>query len=160
MDTTFWDFNQQAPSFTRRKILPGDRLITHCVYNTESRTKDTRFGEGTDDEMCFNFMLVYPRPKVALCMDVSGFFNSIPTVDSASMCFRGSKDDLDLSSLDFNKITPYIITSGTKPASFTPLGPEQCFIYDGAATRSAHTALGGAGLALWLGFIIFSSGIH
>ena len=59
-----------APNEMGRKLLPGDRLITHCYYDTENSeswhdrggtpvsTTDTYFpfGEGTDEEMCFNFI--------------------------------------------------------------------------------------------------------
>ena len=59
-----------TPNEVGRKLLPGDRLITHCYYDTENSeswhdrggtpvsTTDTYFpfGEGTDEEMCFNFI--------------------------------------------------------------------------------------------------------
>ncbi len=71
-----------APNEMGRKLLPGDRLITHCYYDTKNSeswhdrggtlvsTTDTYFpfGEGTDEEMCFNFIAYYPRhPQLTSC---------------------------------------------------------------------------------------------
>ncbi|MET0339462.1 MAG: hypothetical protein ABW252_00590 [Polyangiales bacterium] len=41
-------------------VEDGDELTTTCVYDNES-SKDALFGEGTDDEMCFNFAVAYPK---------------------------------------------------------------------------------------------------
>jgi len=65
-----WDFNQQSPTHLKAVIQPGDRLVTHCVYSSQTKDKRTRFGEGTDDEMCFNFLLVYPADGIRMCMDI------------------------------------------------------------------------------------------
>jgi len=67
-----WDFNQQSPSHVKAVIKPGDRLVTHCTYNSESSTQRKTFGEGSDDEMCFNFLLVYPAESVPfMCIDLA-----------------------------------------------------------------------------------------
>ena len=70
-----------------RKLLPGDTLIAHCYYDTRNRqsTHDrgsstitgpgqtTTFGEGTNDEMCFNFIAYYPRhPDLKNCFNGMG----------------------------------------------------------------------------------------
>jgi hypothetical protein len=65
-----WDFNQQSPTHVKAVIQPGDRLVTNCVYNSQTRGKATRFGEGTADEMCFNFLMVYPADGISMCMDI------------------------------------------------------------------------------------------
>jgi len=70
--TGSWDFNQQSPSHVKAVIKPGDRLVTHCTYNSESSTQRKTFGEGSDDEMCFNFLLVYPAESVPfMCIDLA-----------------------------------------------------------------------------------------
>lgn len=77
-----WDFNQQSPSHVKAVINPGDRLVTHCVYNAENKNTKTGFGEGTDDEMCFNFLMVYPADGILMCMDMGPI---MATKDSAKM---------------------------------------------------------------------------
>ncbi|KAG2433438.1 hypothetical protein HXX76_008495 [Chlamydomonas incerta] len=56
-------------------LLPGDTLLTGCSYDSSGRTNVTRFGESTQDEMCFNFVLYYPRlPSLVTCaaLDAAG----------------------------------------------------------------------------------------
>ena len=43
------------------ELLPGDELKTTCVYNSTKRQRDTYYGEGTFDEMCFGFIDYYPK---------------------------------------------------------------------------------------------------
>ena len=40
-------------------INPGDRLETTCSFTNTTDTMVT-FGERTEDEMCFNFVLAWP----------------------------------------------------------------------------------------------------
>ncbi len=80
-----WDFNQQSPSHVKAEIQPGDRLVTHCVYASQTKDKATRFGEGTDDEMCFNFLLVYPADGISMCMDIGKVSNQ-PGATSLGVC--------------------------------------------------------------------------
>ncbi len=47
----FYDFGFQTFAPINRTIKPGDRLQTHCVYDTTSRTEMTYFGEPSDWEM-------------------------------------------------------------------------------------------------------------
>ncbi|KAH9508902.1 Tyramine beta-hydroxylase [Bulinus truncatus] len=46
------------------KIIPGDELSTKCVYDTSSSKDTVYFGDATADEMCFGFILVYPKSVV------------------------------------------------------------------------------------------------
>jgi Copper type II ascorbate-dependent monooxygenase, C-terminal domain/Copper type II ascorbate-dependent monooxygenase, N-terminal domain len=59
VDVPNWDFNNQAGHPVDMLLHPGDVLRTQCHY---ANTTDTtiRFGERTEDEMCFNFVLVWP----------------------------------------------------------------------------------------------------
>ena len=43
------------------ELLPGDEIKTTCVFNSMSRNESTYFGEGTNDEMCFGFLTVFPK---------------------------------------------------------------------------------------------------
>jgi hypothetical protein len=67
VDVPRWDFHNQVsyphdPATTQ--IRPGDALRTTCVYRNPSGST-VRFGGGTSDEMCLNFVMAYPvRPSV------------------------------------------------------------------------------------------------
>lgn len=39
----------------------GDELHVMCNYQSTSRTRTTFYGEATSDEMCFSFVMYYPR---------------------------------------------------------------------------------------------------
>ena len=60
-DVPAWNFYNQVyyPHLPAVVIEPGDILRTTCSYdNTTGQT--VNFGEGTGDEMCFDFSIVYP----------------------------------------------------------------------------------------------------
>jgi hypothetical protein len=54
-----FDFKDQAHYDSSLVVQPGDQLTTTCTYKNTS-TKTVSFGEGTGDEMCFNFVTAYP----------------------------------------------------------------------------------------------------
>lgn len=54
-----FDFNTQISYPTHAVINPGDTLTTTCTFATP-----TAFGEGTNDEMCFNFVTAYPAGQL------------------------------------------------------------------------------------------------
>ncbi|XP_036418630.1 LOW QUALITY PROTEIN: DBH-like monooxygenase protein 1 homolog [Colossoma macropomum] len=64
-----FDFNFQEfqPLSPERLILPGDSLITECIYNTKDRRNMTWGGLSTRDEMCLSYLLYYPRINLARC---------------------------------------------------------------------------------------------
>jgi hypothetical protein len=43
-------------------LFPGDAVETRCEYDSSGRDEVTLGGPGTFDEMCLNFVLVYPEP--------------------------------------------------------------------------------------------------
>eukprot|EP01119_Soliformovum_irregulare_P003401 TRINITY_DN138_c0_g2_i1.p1 TRINITY_DN138_c0_g2~~TRINITY_DN138_c0_g2_i1.p1 ORF type:complete len:562 (-),score=111.01 TRINITY_DN138_c0_g2_i1:56-1741(-) len=57
----FWDFGFQQTTTVDFVLKAGDRLNTHCIYNTKGRSGVTVFGMGSLDEMCMNFLTYYPR---------------------------------------------------------------------------------------------------
>ena len=88
-NTLHWDFEHQAAIPGGAVLHPGDQLLTRCVYNTFNRSslarpyaftadesdKDIMGGFGTYDaagrhfeEMCYAFVLVYPRPRRSTCL--------------------------------------------------------------------------------------------
>jgi cytochrome c551/c552 len=55
-----FDFNTQISYPTPAVINPGDTLSTTCTFATP-----TPFGQGTNEEMCYNFVLAYPAGHLA-----------------------------------------------------------------------------------------------
>jgi hypothetical protein len=51
-----FDFQKQHSYNVRTTIMPGDSIKTTCTYS-----EPARFGEGTNDEMCYAFTLYYPK---------------------------------------------------------------------------------------------------
>ncbi|XP_026773251.3 DBH-like monooxygenase protein 1 homolog [Pangasianodon hypophthalmus] len=64
-----FDFNFQEfqPLNPERQLLPGDSLITECIYNTKGRKNMTWGGLSTRDEMCLSYLLYYPRINLTRC---------------------------------------------------------------------------------------------
>ncbi|CAG0885313.1 unnamed protein product [Darwinula stevensoni] len=64
-----YDFNyQEYREFSEpRKILPGDHLVTECVYNSHQRGAMTLGGYSTREEMCLAFIYYYPRMDLSIC---------------------------------------------------------------------------------------------
>jgi len=59
----YWDFGLQQYTPVNYVIHPGDRLNTVCLYNTRSTSSPVRFGPGSSDEMCMDFIIYYPKLK-------------------------------------------------------------------------------------------------
>ncbi len=60
-DVPVFDFSSQGMYMAEPEIVvqPGDRLHSTCVYDNPG-SQAVGFGEGTGDEMCFNFVIAYP----------------------------------------------------------------------------------------------------
>jgi len=55
------------------EILPGDEIKTTCVFNSLSSDRHIYYGDGTQDEMCFGFLQIYPKdalPAEASCVSL------------------------------------------------------------------------------------------
>jgi hypothetical protein len=66
-----WSFDNQHSIALKQRIQfqPGDYMKTTCYYSNPG-TNTVTFGEGTTDEMCFDFFSVYPVTKAnRFCMD-------------------------------------------------------------------------------------------
>jgi hypothetical protein len=55
-----WDFANQPYLPVSQTLRPGDVVSTRCVW-TNVTDHPVRFGEFTEDEMCFSFAMYYPR---------------------------------------------------------------------------------------------------
>jgi dopamine beta-monooxygenase len=87
----YWAFDHQQIQFVNFTIRPGDRLNTHCVFDTRSKNTTTKFGFTSSDEMCIHFLGYYPRapqgtlscgygaPNYTACVDEFLHYHS-PTV--------------------------------------------------------------------------------
>jgi len=57
----YYDSGFQQVTDISRTLSPGDRLNTHCVYQTENRNTSLEFGLATETEMCIEFLWYYPK---------------------------------------------------------------------------------------------------
>lgn len=55
-----YDFDYQLAYPNDVSLQAGDTVLTSCTWEN-STTSGVRFGEGTADEMCFNFVSYFPR---------------------------------------------------------------------------------------------------
>ncbi|MBC8067094.1 MAG: hypothetical protein IAG13_02075 [Deltaproteobacteria bacterium] len=55
-----FSFNTQQFQDADFTIEPGDRLQTHCTYDSSALDTPTQGGEDSNEEMCLNFMMYYP----------------------------------------------------------------------------------------------------
>jgi hypothetical protein len=55
-----YDFEYQVTYPVNTKLDVGDRVTTKCTWDNTTGSP-VGFGEGTQDEMCFNFVSYYPR---------------------------------------------------------------------------------------------------
>uniref|UniRef100_A0A8R1DW19 Tyramine beta-hydroxylase n=1 Tax=Caenorhabditis japonica TaxID=281687 RepID=A0A8R1DW19_CAEJA len=60
-----WQHLQQLRPMVR--VLPGDALVTTCVYDTRKRSNFTFGGYGIVDEMCVNYIYYYPASDLEVC---------------------------------------------------------------------------------------------
>lgn len=59
------------------RVMPGDRLIAECTYNSSQRTAITLGGLTTREESCNVYAVYYPRQKkLTTCHSLP----SLPTV--------------------------------------------------------------------------------
>lgn len=68
-----FDFDyQQAHTLEKEvKILPGDELVSECVYETMDRARPTLGGYAATQEMCLTFVVHYPRTSLAACYSMT-----------------------------------------------------------------------------------------
>jgi hypothetical protein len=59
-DVQSFAFESQVAYPSSVDLGPGDSVKTTCTWDTTSRTTETSFGEGTEDEMCYIFVAHYP----------------------------------------------------------------------------------------------------
>ncbi|XP_075210219.1 MOXD1 homolog 1-like [Lycorma delicatula] len=132
-----YDFNYQQSRVLSKEIrvLPGDELITECVYDTKNRTQPTYGGYSTKQEMCLAFIVYYPRTPLASCLSmtpVEYFFKTFGVTEFY-------KYNMSTVEKMFLKLTENQITKpqskSTTPPSFPMFSPED--VFDAAANEAA-----------------------
>lgn len=84
----FWNFEFQS-TFTIDpiQIEPGDSLFTHCRFDTTTQSQDVIFGIDSLDEMCMDFLYVWPVRNApdgepwTLCGQASSFGDTYDTLN-------------------------------------------------------------------------------
>ncbi|KAF6208592.1 hypothetical protein GE061_017050 [Apolygus lucorum] len=64
-------FQQSRRLHKEAVILPGDQIITECVYSTINRTRITFGGYTVRDETCLAYVLYYPRAALSSCTSMT-----------------------------------------------------------------------------------------
>lgn len=65
-----YDFGLQYVEPLDAVVRPGDELVTHCVFDSSDRGVPTLGGDGSDDEMCLNYLFHWPAVPFPLhCND-------------------------------------------------------------------------------------------
>lgn len=54
-------FDSQHIKFVDAVLEPGDEIRHHCIYDSTARKNVTMGGPGTQDEMCWDTIIYYPR---------------------------------------------------------------------------------------------------
>lgn len=67
-------FENQIIYDTPATVNPGDSLVTTCTFEHEGGL--TNFGPGTDDEMCYNFVVAWPHGALSTGGSLTGAENA------------------------------------------------------------------------------------
>ncbi len=62
-----FDFNAQRFIATDVTVQPGDTLRTTCSYDSTGVQGNTSGGVASDEEMCINFLMHYPKVNGEKC---------------------------------------------------------------------------------------------
>jgi hypothetical protein len=64
-DRPNYSFGSQFLESANFQFSGGDTLVQTCTWDTTGASGPVKFGEATSDEMCFNFLYMWPAPPVA-----------------------------------------------------------------------------------------------
>lgn len=53
-------------------LMPGDQLLTSCIYDTSDETQPVGWGQTAHDEMCFAYIYYYPALYSGGCFNYNG----------------------------------------------------------------------------------------
>jgi hypothetical protein len=116
---------QFSKSLEEVKLLPGDKFITTCEYNTMNDTEPVPGGQSSEDEMCFAWVDYYPANDVLACTQMDmGNLPENPINGTSAICLTAEAPDLyksDALTSPFENFTT--TTGGMCPASEVPTTP-------------------------------------
>lgn len=88
---------QYSKNLDQVKLLPGDKFITTCEYDTSNDTKPVAGGLSSKEEMCFAWVDYYPANKILACTQINlGEAPENPINGSAAYCMEASAETPDL----------------------------------------------------------------
>jgi len=103
--SSLYDFEygyQFSKSLNSVQLLPGDKLITTCEYNTMNDTEPVPGGLPSEDEMCFAWVDYYPANQVLACTQIDlGNKPENPMNGTAAMCMEQTSEQPDIYPSDF-----------------------------------------------------------
>jgi hypothetical protein len=86
---------QFSKSLDQIKLLPGDKFITTCEYDTSNDTQPVPGGYPSEDEMCFAWIDDYPANNVLGCTQYDRGDSSGNEVNgTAALCLENSAEDI------------------------------------------------------------------
>lgn len=119
---------QFSKSLNSIQLLPGDKLITTCEYDTSNDTQPVPGGLPSKDEMCFAWVDYYPANNVLACTQVNlGQSPQNLLNGTAAMCMTDDKQDIYPSS---NLTAPFqaLTASGNTCPAGTPSESSQAAV--------------------------------
>lgn len=54
------------------RLMPGDQLLTSCIYDTSGEKEPVHWGQTAKDEMCFAYIYFYPAMYSIGCFNYHG----------------------------------------------------------------------------------------
>ncbi|KAJ3125101.1 hypothetical protein HK098_000603 [Nowakowskiella sp. JEL0407] len=114
----YYDFSFQGLQPVRAgtdTLVSGDQLITTCKFDGKGRNSVTTFGESTNEEMCFNFLMYYPKRTHFPDICFSGRSGDVCTSWNNYFVSANGDKDVTKSMIDNGEILPIQNVSYYKP---------------------------------------------
>lgn len=110
---------QYSKNLNSIQLLPGDKLITTCEYDTSNDTKPVPGGLSSREEMCFAWVDYYPANAILACTQVELGNSSQNSMNgSAALCLESNATQPDIYSSTFltSSFQNLTISGNTCPA--------------------------------------------
>lgn len=108
------------------KLLPGDRLITTCDYDTSKDSKSVSGGLTSEHEMCVAFVDYYPANNILLCAQYSLANSSENHYEgTAAVCVEAYKSPDFYTSESLNAPFQHLAVTGNNCHPFPSAGPPE-----------------------------------
>ncbi|XP_011301507.1 MOXD1 homolog 1 [Fopius arisanus] len=120
-----FDYQQSHSLAEEVKILPGDELVTECVYDTHDRPNPTLGGYAASQEMCLSFVVYYPRTELAGCYSMTPATDLFKTLGVSN--FKG---------VSLDNLEKLFLTTGVEAVTLPTIVQQQLPVYP--ATRPSE----------------------